>query len=512
MGKYVTLIEIGKKQNYIFKSNKLAENIGASNIIKYVTEKKAKKFYEKYSPKIIYEGGGNALYVFQTKNDGIEFAKSYSANIIEEYPGLMLYITGYELKEGECVKAGISECHKLLSKKKNQKRGSCRIIDFGNTVRCTTTNLPAFGNLNEKQGGKAISKESFVKYKMEKEIKSDFDNLIQGKLLSEKYQFSKNLDDLGRSIHEKSYIAIVHIDGNGMGSKMQKLNDRISQKSGESLEQFDNRYMEELENFSRKIRESYESAFKEMLDVLAENMEKIKEKLDIKDNNLPIRPLILAGDDVCFVCDGRLGIELSRIYLEKIKNKNIDGTPLNACAGIAIVKAHFPFSRAYEIAEQLCQNAKKEIKDGEDQSLLDWHIEQGELSTDLKEIRAQYVADDKSLLNLRPYILCDKEHPRSLEHFYDAFEIVTNESEDMKRARNNEPIPRNKIKGYYDIIRRGRLAVLYYIKSNLIENEFRCTHNLSSKNMDGYIKIDDEYHNMFFDAIEIMNLLERLEG
>lgn len=34
MGKYVTLIEVGQKQSYIFASNRLAENLGASIIIR----------------------------------------------------------------------------------------------------------------------------------------------------------------------------------------------------------------------------------------------------------------------------------------------------------------------------------------------------------------------------------------------------------------------------------------------------------------------------------------------
>ena len=35
---HLVLMEVGRKQSYIFKSNKLKENIGASMIIQYVTE------------------------------------------------------------------------------------------------------------------------------------------------------------------------------------------------------------------------------------------------------------------------------------------------------------------------------------------------------------------------------------------------------------------------------------------------------------------------------------------
>ena len=51
------LMEIGKKQSYIFKSNKLKENIGASMIIKFVTEELPKNELSKNNGKKIIEGG-----------------------------------------------------------------------------------------------------------------------------------------------------------------------------------------------------------------------------------------------------------------------------------------------------------------------------------------------------------------------------------------------------------------------------------------------------------------------
>jgi len=35
---FLTILEVSKKQSYIFKSNRLRENIGASEIIEFVTK------------------------------------------------------------------------------------------------------------------------------------------------------------------------------------------------------------------------------------------------------------------------------------------------------------------------------------------------------------------------------------------------------------------------------------------------------------------------------------------
>jgi hypothetical protein len=63
---------------------------------------------------------------------------------------------------------------------------------------------------------------------------------------------------------------------------------------------------------------------------------------------------------------GRLGLTLAALYLKafEAEKENIpDGKDLTACAGIAIVKTHYPFARAYQLSEALCSNAKNFVRD-----------------------------------------------------------------------------------------------------------------------------------------------------
>lgn len=364
MGEYITLIEIGHKQKYIFSSNRLSENIGASIIIKNATEKDAKNFYEKYRPDVIYEGGGNALYVFRSKDDGVAFARAYSRFLLKEYPGLTLYLVGHELGKEETVKSGLDVCYKLLAEKKNGQQNSAKIFDFGNAVRCSSTNLPAAPLpsdifLPKDRQGKPISAESAVKYKCAFEQKQVFSDL-----LPEGYRFPMELDDLGRSKGEKSYVAVVHIDGNRMGIKIAKFNHDTKQEKGEQLMAFNKRYVGALGGLSRDIRERYKESFMEMTAVIANNYKAIAEKLNLKEENgkkfLPIRPLILAGDDITFVADGRIGIECARVFLEKLRKKTVQELPMNACAGISIVKSHFPF-REHTRLPKTCARTPKTV-------------------------------------------------------------------------------------------------------------------------------------------------------
>lgn len=79
-------------------------------------------------------------------------------------------------------------------------------------------------------------------------------------------------------------------------------------------------------------------------------MDSLKEKFDCQDTKqpyFPVRNIILAGDDVCFVTEGRIGVECARIFLEKIWGKvnSVDNKNYSACAGVAIVHQKYPFIR-----------------------------------------------------------------------------------------------------------------------------------------------------------------------
>ena len=66
------------------------------------------------------------------------------------------------------------------------------------------------------------------------------------------------------------------------------------------------------------------------------------------------RALVFGGDDVTFVCDGRLGLSLATLYAREFAAetaKRPECGPLTARAGIAIVKTHYPFARAYALAD-----------------------------------------------------------------------------------------------------------------------------------------------------------------
>ena len=72
-------------------------------------------------------------------------------------------------------------------------------------------------------------------------------------------------------------------------------------------------YKKTLRSFSDAIDADFKTAFRGMLDEIGEQIPALVDAgLNLKNRSFPVRKLILAGDDVCFVTEGRIGREAAR--------------------------------------------------------------------------------------------------------------------------------------------------------------------------------------------------------
>jgi hypothetical protein len=123
--------------------------------------------------------------------------------------------------------------------------------------------------------------------------------------------------------------------------------------------------------------------------------------------HLPVRPVILSGDDLTFVCDGQLALDLAGVALAAFERTAV---PLlgqvRACAGVAIARTHAPILPVYELAASLCDSAKQHVRDQqEDASALDWHIGLISPHATLDQIRRRQYGSGSRRLTCRPYRL-----------------------------------------------------------------------------------------------------------
>lgn len=563
--KAFVMYEVSQKQKYIFQTNRLLENIGASYIIREVTERphqflhllKRRRILDLEHedldlpyPEESIVGGGTATYIFDEKVDAEVFSQKLSSLLLKYFPGLELFLIlrEYPWEEDSFIEQDetnlMMELRNTLAEKKNQRKHAVRQLSWGIHRSCINSGLPAndiYVNPFTKEK-EALSEEILVKRKIGTFVR----NISYKKRLLEKnpfldhgetYEFLQQ-DHLEEVFDEegKSYVAIISMDGNQMGVKVSKFfHQNFTSKED---------YLLKYKKFTQDIDNAYTEALQQTISYVMNHYnrwapklysnEKLLQKME---NVIPIRPVIVSGDDVSLITYGRLGIEIARIFLEYLQKQTMsfeDGSKLlfNACAGVAIIRDTYPFWLGFQLADELCNHAKIRLeKDSPfwkeklnlnkeevfDRSLIDWHIvDRGGAITNIEDLRRNYLRTSDHLnLVMRPYYIQDSgdrfAHFASYQHtFLRTIEVI---QESIKQSKGNPKFPgMSKWKELRDIYQEGKEATNQWS----LLNQFTMTHPDSQKEVmklfisykDGFGTMKDSHDETgesfayFYDALE----------
>lgn len=506
MSRYLMMIEVSQKQAFIFQNKRLINNIYASHLIQYIT---SKKYFEDVlgqefkKESVVYNGGGHTVLEFTSEEESLEFAKKLTKHTMQQFHGLEVFVKICKYNENLTPEENEEELIKKLEKKKAERVSFFCQKKFG---------IEAMG-VGEKEEElseiyKVKEKDMIVPTPIEEEIQQ----------LMKNYTLVHKFEDLGGSKEESNFIAVVHIDGNLMGKRVSKLAQIVENNIEEKTEKGWENYKEAKCEFSKAIDQDFKQAYYEMLQSVAEQINNgmLPEKLSLKQKEgkycFPVRDIILAGDDVCFVTEGRIGVTCAVAYLKSIweKKNRVDKKNYSACAGVAIVHQKYPFYRAYELAEELCSNAKRMIAQLDKNAsanvcAIDWHIEFGEMENGLAQMRRQYQNKEMAHLEMRPYIVCgdatllEKEKIRRYEHFQKFITCI----------QKQEIAARGKLKSLRAVLKDKEIISVNYLKWNLLEDmvwQARDCYKLEEENQSEklfYKTFDGERRNMLFDAIEL---------
>jgi hypothetical protein len=546
MSKYIaTVIDTTGIQKYIFGSNRLKENVAGSYLVKLATDdwvkdclKQLGKVYipdrnpSQAEPRInenpeiiaelIYSGGGNTFLLFRDTEDNYarKFTEVWSKKIFIEAPGLNVEIAHQPFNWNQKLLRDVIENDLIKGKLEIQKRNpkpSAPLLGLGVTVSCISTGLVAVDTREIDGVTRPISREVVKKLDKINEANGELRKILfddrKPRKPSEQYDIPLDVDDLGRSENESSYMAVVHIDGNRMGKRFEDYGQAQS-NSQNSIADKNRDFIRAMRKLSWGVseasRKALESVGHAVIKLVDEN------KFEIKENYLPFRPIVYGGDDVTFVCDGRLGLSLAVNFLEKFEEFTQElpdkKGKVTACAGIAIVKTHYPFARAYALSESLCSQAKqwmkKETNDYEKPlfSALDWHIAASGLLGSIGEIREREYRvqipeiDKPGSLTMRPM----RSHPCPNQwRTWAGFSQVVNDFLTHKDWKDR----RNKVIDLREVLRQGKKATEQFIQAYSLEKlpDFpEANTNLAKEGW--YTDICG-----YFDAIEAMDFYTPLE-
>ena len=389
------MYDVRGKQEYIFKTNKLKEIVGGSCIIRdcfkeylfpsaeeymrrkakkegiplsddevcgiynyndlknepeYISEiNKGKEFSQKafermmqdekcaarYAGEVVYEGGGNFFVLYKDKETCIEINKIFTRKLLKELYTLKVLCTYIELENG--LVNFIEDRKKLYEKH--------RISEAEESVICPVNTLP-FVQVDEVTSLPLTKYNENTRKKVSTEAEAKLAKHLD--VYNEKYG-EKDLDKLVTRKGEESLLAVVYIDGNNMGAKVQNVL---------GTETSYDQCVKKLRETSEFIQKNYvEDRIKDIDQMLEEKAKKGKKKAGK-------RLVVFAGDEINLICNARDAYDIAKTYLKGLHQVSWkDSTePCSACAGIAIFHSHAPYAQAYKVAEECCESGKTRMK------------------------------------------------------------------------------------------------------------------------------------------------------
>lgn len=265
-------------------------------------------------------------------------------------------------------------------------------------------------------------------------------------------EFPADFSRMARS----GYLAVIVADGNGMGAGV---------PTRETFPDYFKRQAE-IEKYFHGHRYQMRMAVKDALADFANRQD---------GQAVPVRPMMLGGDDLVVACDAPLAFRLITRLAGLVESQDrAPGKKFTLGAGIAIVKSSFPFHRAHALAEQLAASAKvrwrSEKADGSSPpSMVDWLVTSEAWHDDLEGTRGRDAvrrlrvggSEERLVLSRRPYPVrsaikgvSDKEAQKHRNS--SSLEGLLNVSDDLRKGVKGNRVARSQVMCLADTLPLGK--------------------------------------------------------
>lgn len=539
-GYILAMYDVRGIQKYIFRTPDLKSAIGASALVEDIIERALKEslsLYEEqtgtvlrkdldwyvegegpkpyqedaYDVQVLYIGGGNAFVVYRNiqaeetdnKAGGFGSVKSFSGSLASSINRLM---AKYVLESTYSLQLAVA----MIEKTNNYQADQQNIRREMDQVKRNMSAATPFGAIPPvKVDGRTGY--PLTAHSDREELSTEARNKRNATARKRWYYLEdeKKIDSLRTKKGVDSTIAVIHIDGNNLGLRIRSLlKDKVSYQEGVSTQRL----------ISYRIDHSYKAAFEKMKQ-LTEKAGKASRQLSIKEKDIFVIPVVTAGDDITYVCNGRLALMSVQFFVKEISRYSMAEAPtgqendrysFSICAGIAFANSHFPFHIAYDVAEECCENAKKTAKSRENLqgerigNWVDFHICQNVQARNLKVLRAkEYVTSLGEELLIRPYYIASgaekggtvfgnlagstrtlESLEKSIVYFAEGKRIPRSYA---KLLRNTYPMGRYEVK---------RLGAFLQSRNHLMP--------------DGSFRMYEGNQALWYDALEMMDLFATL--
>lgn len=458
----LVMLETNGNQRFVFSSPRLRENVGASYLITQLadwTEQAANCLgIDKFG--WVSKSSGKVILTVATEDDARKLIGQVTRKAFSAAPGLDvsgvfvdMCDPGNEVKRPRISNRDLKEVHRKAAEYAlNRPPAQARFSQMPFLQRGRDSALPASSRLGVCDEAKddretALSLSSRVCRYRANDARNQFmsfarehpdllereDLLVRDPTMLEKMLeqsiSSEAADGRDRIEDERlSKVAVIHIDGNGVGGIMRDLVSALKRIPRPDFEEevrgakdYSTATEEDapsdalrcfLLEINRRLKDAMQKSFLTAWLEVAFLAEKESEKEaeahgKAKDEKrpdigaIPVVPVILGGDDATVITDATYALPFTEKFLTAFeeetgkdellkhlgpesrrgKGENAGGNggklggPMTAAAGIAIVRRKFPFHIAYDLAEKLIKSAKALGKaKGAECSTLNFHV------------------------------------------------------------------------------------------------------------------------------------------
>ena len=421
MSKYLYGAAVQGIQDFIFKTNELKHIVGASELVEQICTEAFEEFAEKAekekSGESVVRAAGNIKFIFEKEEDCRKAVLMFPKKVMTMAPGITVSqaVVPFDDDFGKAI----DDIEALLKIQRNKPSRSVTGGLIG-IKRANNTGLPV---TNIKKG------EYLDDSTIQKEVFQNMIGLCTKSFGDDKLYAKELAFNISEITDKNDWIAIIHADGNGLG--------KVVQAVGKQKDVF--------REFSQKLdtatKEAANIAFKSVAD-------KFKDKAII-----PIRPVVLSGDDMTVIIRGDLALDYANAFITAFEDTTkthlgkilrdqgvfAEGKDyLTACAGIAYIKSSYPFYYGYQLAEDLCSQAKKDTKaiHGAEtnhlpSSCLMFHKVQDSFILDYNDIvKRELTAKDGLSFKSGPYYIQPQDSKNTIEDLINASKLLNSENGD----------------------------------------------------------------------------------
>jgi len=374
-------------QGFIFKTNKLQEIVGASEIVKSI-ENDFLEHTKGFQVKVLMNAAGNIKAIFKKREECEALVGSFGKLAAQKAYGISISQAVVKIETDPETQEEINQLEKRLKIQRNKP--SIPLDSSLNIMKLNPKTAKPFINKEADQG----TAQKLHAYK---------DFIAANPHLKEFTQLSSFSNG-------KNKIAVIHADGNGLGMLIPKLREKKM----------------ELSEFSKQLDLATTQAFKRA-----------------KRDNMSIRDVILGGDDMVVICNANDALSFTKDFLHYFEEETQEkiGHKLTACAGIAYSNEKYPFHYAVSLAEELCDATKKHAKklnqDLAPSSLMFHNIQSSNFQSWEK-----FVEDELSIQNETQTVYCDfgpyyleEKGQVSIEDFINTLEAYRCDGSPISRLR-----------------------------------------------------------------------------